>query len=101
VSVSYTFIKKWIPKLFNNIVDFFRAFLYPIFIVIFVYSLVFILYFNFHNILWTIDFNYSSLALFLFLIIFYILLNFSRNIISLLLNFAIFSFIVIFGVINF
>jgi hypothetical protein len=101
VSVSYTFIKKWIPKFFENIVDFFRAFLDPLFVVIFVYSMAFILFLNFYEILWAFEFNYSSLALFLLLIVFYILLYSVRNIIILLLNFAIFVFIIIFWVINF
>lgn len=70
------------------------------FLVIFLYSLVFIFYINFYSFFST-DLNFNGLFYFIVLVLVYIFLFFSKWIISLVINFVFLYFIVIFALINF
>lgn len=101
VSVPYTLLKKWIQKIFESILSFFKAFLNPLFWIIFVYSASFIIYFNLYSVFDLAYFNFTWLSIVLVIILSYIWIFFSKNVLILILNFVILSFIVIFGIINF
>ncbi len=98
---SYTFMKKGIDKIISSLLNFFNTIRIYLFIIIVIYTILFIIYVNLNFNFRIIDYNYDWLYIFLMLFAFYILLYLSRNIFLILINFVIFSFIVIFGVINF
>jgi hypothetical protein len=100
VSISYTFMKKWIWKILEDILDFFKAFLTPLFIIIFIYSAFFIFYFSIY-LKASITYDFSWLFIFLIVLLSYIWIFFAKNIVIIILNFVFLSFIVIFGIINF
>lgn len=97
-AISYSKVSKWIFWFFWILANFFSSIRQNLFNVILAYTLIFLIFINF-NILW--DFNFNWIFLFLFLLLFYILLNISKKIYFLLINFALFSFIIILWVINF
>ncbi len=98
---SYTSVKKWVDKIIEFIFNFIKNFRSYLFIVIFIYTFLFIsfinlnYYFNFSNS------NYDWIFFFIVLYLVYLVLYFARNVLLLILNFAILFFIIIFWVVNF
>ena len=91
-TISYSFVSKWFLWILKN----------NLFYIIFIYIIVFLLLLNLTYTFW-ISFNYNISWVFLFLILLfaYIFISFSKNIFFVILNFALFVFIVILWVINF
>ena len=101
-TISYSFVSKWFLWIFSTInwmIDFLKN---NLFYIIFIYIIVFLLLLNLTYTFW-ISFNYNISWVFLFLILLfaYIFISFSKNIFFVILNFALFVFIVILWVINF
>ena len=101
-TISYSFVSKWFLWIFstiNGMIDFLKK---NLFYIIFIYIIVFLLLLNLTYTFW-ISFNYNISWVFLFLILLfaYIFISFSKNIFFVILNFALFVFIVILWVINF
>ena len=101
-TISYSFVSKWFLWIFstiNGMIDFLKN---NLFYIIFIYIIVFLLLLNLTYTFW-ISFNYNISWVFLFLILLfaYIFISFSKNIFFVILNFALFVFIVILWVINF
>lgn len=99
---SYTAIIKWYKKGLNIILRVFWNLLNYLFYVIILYTLVFIISYTSVKIWYKItDFNYLWIYYFIYILIFFIFLTFSRGLLSLIFNFVFFFFIVIFWIINF
>ncbi len=98
---SYTFLKKWFKKFIDSILLFFKNVRNYFFLIIVIYTILFIFYININQYFRILDYNYDWLYLFLIIFILYILLHLWKNLFFILINFVIFSFIIIFGVINF
>lgn len=98
---SYTFLKKWTSKFIKTIMLFLTSLRKYLFLVIIIYTIIFLLYMNFE--LYFEQKNYNFDWIFMFLIIFsiYIILYLSKKVIFVIFNFVILYFIVIFGLINF
>lgn len=101
VNASYTYIKKWLGKLFNAFLDFFKSLNYYIFFVLIIYSVVFMLYFATSRFIEFPWYNFDWIFLFITLILAYISIYTAKNILILFINFVILAFIIIFWVINF
>lgn len=101
VNISYTYLKKWIFKLLESIVSFFKSISYSLFIVILVYTITFILYFYVSLKFSLPDYNFNWLSAFLIIIFTYFSIYFAKNIWTFAINFAILYFIIIFGLVNF
>ncbi len=101
ISFSYTYIKKWIISILNQILDFFKNLKEYIFVIIFLYVVLFFVYLNISQIYSIKDYDFSWLFYFIIIIITYFLLKLSKNIFLLFINFVFLFFIIIFGVINF
>jgi len=101
ISFSYTYIKKWLKTILNEILFFFKWLRDYIFFIIFIYTLFFIIYLNISQIFNVKDYDFWGIFYFLVIIISYLLLKVSKNIFLLLISFVFLFFIVIFGVINF
>lgn len=98
---SYTTVKKWLSKLIEMILRIIRVFRLNLFIVIFFYTLLFIIYLNI-NVYYAIwNPNYDGIFYFLVLYFLYLILYFTRNLLLIILNFVILFFIIIFWVVNF
>lgn len=100
--VSYSALSKsfwWINYLVSKISDFLRVNLFSI-IIIYLFIFLIIMNFNYH-LDFHKNFNFSWIFLFLVLILAYFFLSLSKKIILLIINFALFSFIIILWVINF
>ncbi|RAL57916.1 hypothetical protein BLD25_01000 [Candidatus Gracilibacteria bacterium GN02-872] len=101
-TISYSFVSKGFLGIFstiNGMIDFLKN---NLFYIIFIYIILFLLLLNL-TYTFGISFNYNISGVFLFLILLfaYIFISFSKNIFFVILNFALFVFIVILGVINF
>ncbi len=101
ISFSYTYIKKWIETILDEILMFFKWLRDYIFFIIFIYTLFFIIYLNISQVFEVKDYHFWWIFYFLVIIITYILLKFSKNIFLLVISFVFLINIVIFGVINF
>lgn len=101
LSFSYTYIKKWIFSILNEILEFFKNLREYIFVVIFLYVILFFVYLNISQFYSLKDYDFSWLFYFIIIIITYFLLKISKNILLLFISFVFLFFIVIFGVINF
>jgi hypothetical protein len=101
VNISYTYLKKWIFKLLESVLLFFRSALYSLFLVIFIYTITFIVYFNISLKFPMQEYSFSWVSYFLVLILLYLCIYFAKNIWTLVINFAILYFIIIFGTVNF
>lgn len=96
-NISYSIVSKWffwVFWFFSEVIDSLRKVLFSI---IFTFLILFLFYFNLN--IW--DINFDWLFLFLILFLFYIFISISKKIHFLFINFALFCFIVILGVINF
>ena len=94
--VSYVLISKWIFGFFwffTQTLEFLRK---NLFYIMFIYSLIFLFSFSFN-----LEINFNWLLFFIYLSFIYILLSLSKNLFFLVLEFALFWFIVILWVINF
>lgn len=101
INISYTFVKKWVKKILDIIMNFFSQLNKYIYLVIIIYTFLFLIYFN-YLVYFNIDNNnYNWIFYFLIIVLTYIFINLSKNIIFLIINFVILFFIIIFGVINF
>lgn len=102
---SYTKTIKWFNYLLELIFNFFNYIKDYLFFVVFVYSLLFLLFLNisFYNIVPNIDLtlNYNWIFYFLIFLFVYFAIYFSRGVYSLFFNFLILFSIVWFWVINF
>ncbi len=98
---SYTSIKKWFNKIFDYILVAIENIRLYLFVIILIYTLVFILFLNINYYYNIKDINYEWIFYFTLLLFVYILLYFSRNTLLIILNFVILFFIVIFWVVNF
>ncbi len=98
---SYVKVVKWYKYFISKLIDFLNLFNFPIFLVSSVYSITFLI-FNILGKFWIIiDLNFKWLFFFVYLLIFYIFTKSTKWFLSLVFNFVIFMFLVIFGVINF
>ncbi|MDD2908034.1 MAG: hypothetical protein PHH98_05335 [Candidatus Gracilibacteria bacterium] len=101
VSISYTYIKKGFNKLIETFLGYFRYINNYIFGIIIMYTIVFLIYINYLQVLGIKDYNYNGIFYFIIILLIYLLIYISRNILILATNFVILIFIIIFGVINF
>lgn len=98
---SYTSVKKGIAKIIEYILNFIKNFRLYLFIVIFIYTLLFISFINLNYYYNFSNSNYDWIFFFIILYLVYLVLYFARNILLLILNFVILFFIIIFWVVNF
>lgn len=101
VNVSYTFVKKWINKFLQTILNFIENVSNHIFLIIIIYTIIFLFIISF---IWFIDIDlniYNWLFYFIIINLLYLIMHFSKKFIFLIINFVILFFIIIFGVINF
>ncbi|MBS9775357.1 hypothetical protein KGV52_01430 [Candidatus Gracilibacteria bacterium] len=98
---SYTFMRKGFTRIIDSIFGIFSILKEYLFAVIVIYTFCFLVYLNITNYSFITEYNYNGLFLFLLLFTLYILLSLSKKFIFLVSSFVIFSFIIIFGVINF
>lgn len=100
--VSYTFIVKWFWWIFwilQWLVEFIRK---NLFYIIFLYTILFLLVLNLGDKVNLLsNYNFRWIFLFLSIVCLYILLSVSKKIIFIFVNFALFIFVIILGVINF
>ena len=101
VGFSYTYIKKWFNKIFKYFILLLLNIRQYFFIIILIYTIIFILFLNVNYYYNIIDLNYKWLFYFIILLYAYILLYFSKNLLFIILNFVILFFIIIFWVVNF
>lgn len=101
-SFSYTWIKKWYDIIVKDWLLFIKNILNYLFYIILIFSFSLIIHYNFLSYWYkSINFNYIWIYYFIYILLFYIFTILSRGIITLILNFVIFSFIIIFWVVNF
>lgn len=98
---SYVKVMKWYNYFVSKLIDFLNLFKFPIFLVLSIYSITFAILNMLSNFWMVVDLNFRWLFYFIYLLIFYIFIHFSRWMISLIFNFVFFIFLFIFGVINF
>ena len=99
---SYSLVVKSFSWFFVNLSQFFELVRKNLFYVIFLYVIIFLILININYHFWDFwEYNFSWIYLFIGIILAYILLSFSKNIFFVILNFALFSFIIILWVINF
>ena len=99
---SYTLIKKGYEKILSYFFSFVSLLSKTSFTIIFLYSLVFVLYLELSYFLdIKLSFNYLWIFYFIITLILFLVLYFSRTLLSLFFNIVIFSFIFIFWVVNF
>ncbi|PZM86700.1 hypothetical protein DLH72_00210 [Candidatus Gracilibacteria bacterium] len=100
--VSYTFIVKGFGGIFGilqGLVEFIRK---NLFYIIFLYTILFLLILNLGDKVNLLsNYNFRGIFLFLSIVCLYILLSVSKKIIFIFVNFALFIFVIILGVINF
>lgn len=99
---SYTRIIKWYKKFIEQILIFFSYIRNFIFLLVFSYSLVFLMFLNssYYSFI-DFSFNYNWLFYFIVAMFAYFVITASRWIISLILNFSLLFFVTIFWIINF
>ena len=98
---SYTTVKKWVWNLHKIIFWFIKNLKQYLFIVIFLYTLIFLFFINvnFYFNFWKS--NYEWIFYFIVLFFIYLILYLTRTLFFIFLNFVILFFIVIFWVVNF
>lgn len=101
LNISYTFLKKWINKLIEAFIWFFQLLNKYVFLIILMYTSLFIVYLNIGFYIDSLEYNYNWIFYFLITIFLYIFIYLSRSLFFLIINFVILFFIIIFGVINF
>lgn len=99
---SYTKIIKWYNYFIDKFLWILKFFIQPIFIVIFIYSFLFLIL----NLIWYLEIydltiNFNGMFYFIYLYLAFILMSKIKGIFSLSFWFVIFSFLFIFWVINF
>ncbi len=101
IGYSYTFIKKWMNKVIDSFIEFIYNIRQYLFIVIFIYTLLFIFslninfYYNFY------ESNFEWIFYFIVVFFIYLILYIVRNFILMIFSFAILFIVVIFWVVNF
>jgi hypothetical protein len=104
---SYTKVKKWYNWIIDFILLFFENIRKYLFVVIFFYSLLFllVLLFSYYNIFWLSSLaetiNYRWIFYFIIFLFVYFAMYLSKWLWTLILNFSIVFFLIIFGLINF
>ncbi|MDD3793264.1 MAG: hypothetical protein PHI37_00430 [Candidatus Gracilibacteria bacterium] len=98
---SYTFIKKGINKIFEEILNFIENISNHLFFIIIIYTIIFLFLINFIGFINTDIKVYNGLFYFIIINLLYLIMHFSKKFIFLIINFVILFFIIIFGVINF
>jgi hypothetical protein len=98
---SYTTVKKWFTKLTEYLLSIIKIFRSYLFLVIFIYTFLFVIYLNINYYRDSFNSNYDWIFYFLVVFFFYIILFFTRNLVLIILNFVILFFIIIFWVVNF
>lgn len=100
-SYSYVKLKKWYEYFLDKFHEYLKVFSNSFFLIIFIYSIFFITYLSLKN-LWIINFeiNINWIFYLIYLIIWFILLNLSRNILLFIFNIVFLNFLFIFWVIN-
>ncbi|MDD4150991.1 MAG: hypothetical protein PHR68_00020 [Candidatus Gracilibacteria bacterium] len=99
---SYTRVVNTYEKYLRLLNDIFYIIKKPIFYFLFLYSLFFIFFLNLNNFLnLKYNINFITIKYLIFLILIYLFLNFSKSLKTIIFNFAIFSFIFIFFMVNF
>lgn len=98
---SYTSVKKWLNKIIYIILKFIKNIKDYLFIVIFIYTIMFIVLLNINYYYKISNSNFEWLFYFIVVLFIYLILYFTRNLILMILNFVILFFIVIFWVVNF
>lgn len=99
---SYTKIVKWYKYFIEKMLEFLNFFNHSILIIVVFYSVIFILI-NILSQLWLLEtkINFNGMFYFLYFNILFILLKFTRWILTLSFNIVILSFLFIFWVVNF
>lgn len=101
-SFSYTKVSRWYSYIVDKISSTIEMVKQPLLLIVFIYSISFILYYSFLTMINSpIIINLNWLNYFLLLLIIYILLSLSKWLITLSINFIVFSFILVFTIINF
>lgn len=98
---SYTFVKKWFWKILEAIISFIKGINDYLFIVVTLYTILFVLYLNINYYYNITASNYDGIFYFLVIFFIHLILYFSRNLFLIILNFVILFFIIIFWVVNF
>lgn len=98
---SYTFVKKWVSKFVKTIMLFLLSLRKYLFLVVIIYTIIFLLYMNFELYFWQKNYNFDWIFMFLIIFSVYIILYLSRKVIFVIFNFVILYFLVIFWLINF
>ena len=101
VSYSYTYVKKWFNKVIETILNILNNFKKYLFIVILLYSLIYIIFLNINYYFKIVEPNYEWLFYFLVIFFVYLVLYFTKNIYLIILNFVFLFFIIIFWLFNF
>jgi len=100
-SYSYTYIKKGINSTIKGIVSSLNNIKQYLFLVVIIYTLLFIWLLNINFYYNIYESNYEGIFYFIIIFLIYIVLYLSRNLILVVLNFALLFFIIIFWVVNF
>lgn len=100
---SYTFIKKWYTSIVGSFFHFLLLMKWYIFWIVYLYSFCFIclLNFKFFELSFLPEINFIAVLYFVFFILLFLVISLSKNLFSLAINFVFFSFLFIFGVVNF
>jgi len=98
---SYTTLKNWFKGLENFFLFIIKTFRSYIFIVIYLYTILFIIYLNINYYFYINELNYKWIFLFIIVYFIYLVLYFTRNLFLIILNFVFLFFIIIFWVVNF
>ena len=101
VGFSYTTVKKWIWKLINYILQGLKKLREHIFVVVFLYTSLFIAFLNTNYYINFWNLYYKWLFYFIAVYCVYLILYFTRNIFLIVINFVFLFFIIIFWVVNF
>ncbi len=100
--ISYTKIIKWFNRVIDSIVAWLKSINNYLLSIIYIFSIIFIFYiFAIKYWFSSVELNFKWIFAFLYLIIGSILIFFIRGMLSLSINFALFLFLFIIGIINF
>lgn len=103
--LSYTKLVKWYTKLLDSIFSLFVILRVYLFYTVFSYALIFLILLNisYYNLIPNLSsvLNFNGIFYFLVILFTYFSIYFSRGVFSLILNFVILTFIIIFWVVNF
>lgn len=101
ITYSYTYIKKWFSKILEYIFMLIVNIKNYIFWIVFIYTVFFIFFINYNYYNYFIELNYNGIFYFIIVLFIYLILQLTKNLLLIILNFVILFFIIIFWVVNF